>query len=480
MKGSVKTRWFRNIFLVTVFALFVLSLILVFSIYSRYNHIAEIILKSRDTEVTDTYFGNYADLSEDEFREVSLRFTESFEYRDKMDVWVIGKNGTPIASSGGYDVSEYTDIPDLYSALNYDSQSYIIKTKMPWGEPVMALTHLLINERGECFGALRYIVSMKEINNQFIINVFLILVSLILICVFVFLTGYYFVSSIVNPVKTINTTAKQIATGDFSARINVAEADGELGELCVTINDMAKQLGETERLKNEFISTVSHEIRTPLTAIKGWGETISSVNESNDELTKKGLDIIISETARLSAMVEELLDFSRIQNGGLKMSNGMVDILAEIQQAYYVYKPKVDKEGKFLYLDYKEDEEYFILGDSDKIYQTFINILDNSVKYTESGGLININVENKNNYVKIEFSDNGVGISAKDIMYVKDKFYKANQSKSGTGIGLAVADEIIKLHGGSISIYSEPGNGTTVEVNLPRFVKEVNNEQRKG
>ena len=190
-----------------------------------------------------------------------------------------------------------------------------------------------------------------------------------------FNTGYYFVLSIVNPVKVINQTAKRIATGDFSARISSPHSDDELGELCDTINDMAEQLGETESMKNSFISTVSHEIRTPLTAIKGWGETLYSVADGKDDVMKKGLGIIISETARLSGMVEELLDFSRMQSGKLKMNNGVVDIIAEIQQAYIMYQPKALSEGKKLSLKLPKEEASFVYGDNARICQVFINIL---------------------------------------------------------------------------------------------------------
>ena len=166
-------------------------------------------------------------------------------------------------------------------------------------------------------------------------------------------------------------------------------------------------------------------------------------------------------------MVEELLDFSRMQSGKLKMKNGVVDIIAEIQQAYLMYRPKAEKEGKTLLLVLPKNEESFVDGDSDRICQVFINILDNAVKYTETNGKIIIKVENLKKYVKISFSDNGCGISKSDLQHVKEKFYKANNEKHGTGIGLAVVDEIIKLHNGLFRIDSTENKGTTVEVMFP-------------
>lgn len=473
-KKTIKARWLRNIFLSTIVVLIIISVILINSTYLRYDHAAQMTLKSYNTETAGAYFGYYAN-DESAFLKAAASYAENYEYRDRTDIWIIDKNGNPIVSSGGYDVSVYDDMPDYYKALSSGDGKAVARTKMSWGEPAMAMSCILKDSNGESFGAVRYIISMKDVNRQFYFVTGIIIVSFLLIIMLMFNTGYYFVLSIVNPVKVINQTAKRIATGDFSARISSPHSDDELGELCDTINDMAEQLGETESMKNSFISTVSHEIRTPLTAIKGWGETLYSVADGKDDLMKKGLGIIISETARLSGMVEELLDFSRMQSGKLKMNNGVVDIIAEIQQAYIMYQPKALSEGKKLSLKLPKEEASFVYGDNARICQVFINILDNAVKYTESGGKIEITVENTKKYVKITFSDDGCGISKNDLIHVKEKFYKANNEKHGTGIGLAVVDEIIRLHNGVFRIESNGSDGTKVTVMLPVYKKEEQN-----
>lgn len=472
IKKTIKARWLRNIFLVTLIILTAFSGILMYSVYLRYNHAAEMTLKSCDTDVADTYFSYYYSLDSKTFSEAAANFAENYEYRDKIEIWVIDKEGNPIVSSGGYDVSVYTEMPDYYDALNNEAKTSIKKSKTPWGEKVMAMSYILKNSAGENCGAVRYLVSLKDVDRQFNLICATIIVGVFLISMLMFNSGYYFVSSIVNPVKVVNQTARRIAKGDFSARISIPHSDDEIGELCDTINDMAEQIGEADKMKNSFISTVSHEIRTPLTAIKGWGETLSSLVSSDDEVMKKGLSIITSETARLSGMVEELLDFSRIQNGKLKMKMGVVDVIAEIQQAYLMYKPKAENEGKSICLALPENIECFVYGDSDRICQVFINILDNAVKYTERDGKIIISVENSENYVKISFDDTGCGISKSDLQHVREKFYKANNEKHGTGIGLAVVDEIIKAHNGLLKIESTEGAGTSVEVLLPIYKKE--------
>lgn len=473
MKNTIKGRWFKKIFILTALILVLISGILVYSIYMRYYHAAEMTLKTCDTDVADTYFGYYYNADEKAFSEAAASFVENYEYRDKIEVWVVDKNGNPIVSSGGNDVSKVPEMPDYYAALNSSEKKAIKKCRSLRGEPIIAMSYILKNQTGKNCGAVRYLVSLKDLNRQLYLICGAIIAGVALIIMLMFNSGYYFVASIVNPVKVIGETAKKIAKGDFSARIHIPHSDDEIGELCDTINDMAEQIGETDNMKNNFISTVSHEIRTPLTAIKGWGETLSSLaSQGENDVMKKGLDVILVETERLSGMVEELLDFSRIQSGRLQIKSGVVDIIAEVQQAYLMYKPKAEKEEKSLELFLPENEESFVLGDSDRICQVFINILDNAVKYTEAGGKIVISVENEKNYVRIIFSDNGCGISKNDLCHVKEKFYKANNEKHGTGIGLAVVDEIIKLHNGAFKIESTEGVGTTVEVKLPQYKKE--------
>lgn len=472
-RHSVRSRWIKNVFLFTAVILLVLTVTMIYLISARYYHVVELTMKSRSSESLDLFFNNYGDEKDNDLNVAASRFVEGFRYRDTMDVWVIDKNGTPVISSGGYEVSEFKDMPDYYTALKSETDSCVMRTTMPWNEPVMAQTCLLKDKNDNVIGAVRYLVSLKAVNRQIFILSLALLLAYFMILLFIANTGAYFVDSIVNPVKKINETASKIASGDFSARIDSYEEDDEIGQLCDTINNMAEQIGEADKMKNDFISTVSHEIRTPLTAIKGWGETLADTDVSDRQLLQKGLGVIINETSRLSVMVEELLDFSRIQDGRLKLKTGTVDVIAEIQQAYLVFVQRAEKEQKSLTLGFDPQSSFFVSGDNDRICQVFVNILDNAIKYTDIGGIIRITVEKYENYVRILVSDNGCGISKEDLRHVKDKFYKANNKVRGTGIGLAVVDEIVRLHGGRLKIESKVGKGTDVTVLLPLIQKEV-------
>ena len=227
---------------------------------------------------------------------------------------------------------------------------------------------------------------------------------------------------------------------------------------------MADELQHSENIKNEFISSVSHELRTPLTAIKGWSETITEIDDP--EMRRKGMQIISKETERLSEMVEELLDFSRIQNGHFSLQKTDLDVIAELSDAVLMYEERARAEGITLTMDESEDVA-IVYGDKNRLRQVFINIIDNSVKYGKKGGHTHISTKVANNTITISFKDDGVGIAPEDLPRVKEKFYKANNTVRGSGIGLAVADEIINIHGGSLDITSEQGVGTEVQIVLP-------------
>jgi len=270
----------------------------------------------------------------------------------------------------------------------------------------------------------------------------------------------------VNPVKEISTTARRVAKGDFDARLE-KKYDDEIGELCDTINSMAQELGTSEKLKNDFISSVSHELRTPLTAIKGWAETMQ-VSEDNPEVIRKGVIIIAKESERLSGLVEELLDFSRFQSGRMTLMMDKVDLLAELDEAVYLFDDRAARGHIRLECDEPENLAP-VWGDRNRLRQVFVNILENAIKYSDEGGLVQVTASESAEELIVRIADNGCGIAPEDLPKVKEKFYKANMTRGGSGIGLAVADEIVRLHHGSLELASEPEKGTEVTIRLPKY-----------
>ena len=249
----------------------------------------------------------------------------------------------------------------------------------------------------------------------------------------------------------------------------------EIASLCCDIENVIFELKASERVKNDFISSMSHELRTPLTAIKGWAETMKMGDLIDFSTVRRGLEIIVKEATRLSGIVEELLDFSLMSNGRLVLNMDKIDILAEVEDAVYMFKEKAIVEQKSLI--YNEPKlPLYVCGDKSKLKQVFINIIDNALKYTKSGGSVNVNISEKNDKIVFEVTDNGCGIEKSDLSNVTQKFFKSDNSKRGFGIGLSIVREIVYAHGGTLKILSEKGFGTTVTVSLNPLKTEEENK----
>ena len=200
-----------------------------------------------------------------------------------------------------------------------------------------------------------------------------------------------------------------------------------------------------------------------MTSIKGWAETLQG--GVDPETNAKGMNVIIRESERLSGLVEELLDFSRLQNGRMRLLVSRLDLLAELDEAVYMFTDRARTEHKELH--YEETPSLPpVYGDVDRLRQVFVNILDNALKYTSPGGTITVS-SRADAWVRVTIADTGCGIPAEHLPNVKKKFYKANQLVRGSGIGLAVADEIVAMHGGSLDIASQEGKGTEITISLP-------------
>jgi signal transduction histidine kinase len=284
-------------------------------------------------------------------------------------------------------------------------------------------------------------------------------------------SGLYFVRSIVAPLGQVERTAADIAQGRRDVRLpETGNRRDEMDRLRRTINRMAEGLAETEQMKNEFISSVSHELRTPLTSIRGWVDTLETLDDPSDENYRKGLGIISHETDRLYNMVEELLDFSRLQNGGIRMECSPLDLVAELTDALLFCEARMRQEG--LVLDYTEPEEMIpIYADAGRLRQVFLNVLDNAIKYSAPGGKITVKLWAGERKAFVEIIDQGRGIPPEDLDRVKVKFFKSRNSVRGSGIGLALVDSIMEALDGTLDIASTLGRGTVVTLGLPLYKK---------
>lgn len=462
---SIAMRWLFRVYLIIVLAVAAIAIILS-------ALFVNLIFNSVQSQATDYAqgFDSLSSANAENFYDLAIALSDDFQYKNKIEVQVLGNDSRVIVSTTGFQPSD--TVTDEYNHAKASTSGFsVYRGKNSGGERIMAGTKVIYDSNGEVLGAYRWVTSLKAAYKRINVTVALIVVISIAVLGLCALSGLFFLKAMVARLRDMGNITRKIAGGDFKARIEVENND-EIGELCETINYMASELQNAETMKNDFISSVSHELRTPLTAIRGWGETAKMSLGTDEELVARGLDVVLSEADRLSGLVEDLLDFSRMQSGRMIVNNVMpTDVSELLCTVSDMYTELAVKQG--IELSYTPPvQSSTVMSDPDRLKQVFINIIDNAVKYTEKGGLVLVAQTREEGCVRIVVKDTGVGIPAEDLDHVKEKFFKSNKTVRGSGIGLAVADEIIKQHQGLLFIESTEGVGTTVTIVLPLYEPE--------
>ncbi len=458
---SVAIRWFVEVFLIVFLVVTVFAVALSLFLRSVYIERVQTLAEEYAYEFRTLEFAN-----SDSFSDTAMQLTDTFPYKDKMEVQILDREGNVNISTTGFEPTG--EKPKEFEAALSSKDGFAgFNGKSQSGENIISQTHIIRNDYGNIVGGYRWIVSLDATYKRYWLIVAFVAAASVVVLGICAISGVFFIGSILRPVREIAGAANKIARGDFKTRIENDRND-EIAELCESINDMAGELQNAEEIKNDFISSVSHELRTPLTAIRGWGETAKMSVGTDDELVSRGLEVVLSEADRLSGLVEELLDFSRMQSGRLTVNTQPIDVSTLLKSTYDMYTELAAKQG--IEISYTPPMmNSIVMGDPDRLKQVFINVIDNAVKYSEKGGLVLIVQTREEGCVQIVVKDTGVGIPAGDIDHVKEKFFKSNKTVKGTGIGLAVADEIIKQHDGLLFIESTEGVGTTVTIVLPLY-----------
>lgn len=406
-----------------------------------------------------------------EYRQYAQNYASKFDERDNIQLQFITPEGTvqyssyATTESFGLNAGTSPNTPDVAGAIENMEQTPWSGDDPQTGEHIMAVSSPMV-VGGRVVAVARMVTSLRLVDRQIATVIAIALAVGVLILVLVYFSNLYFVRSIVEPVAGITESAKRIAGGSYGIQIE-KKFDDEIGDLTDTINDMSMKIKQSEKMKGEFISSVSHELRTPLTAINGWAETIMNGEVRDAEDVKKGMSIIVSEARRLTNMVEELLEFSRIEDGRFTLSIEPVDIKAELEDAVYTYKEFFRREG--ITLEYTDCEGEFepIPADPERLRQVFSNLFDNAAKHGGSGKRIDAAIAPGEDCVVITIRDYGPGIPEEELPHVKYKFYKGSSKARGSGIGLAVCDEIVTRHGGTLDIGNAEGSGCVVTITLP-------------
>ncbi len=461
---SLRNRWLGNT--LTVFCVLGLVCVLAVSATFAFYYYSSMLsdLKARAWQ-TSQFFSSYLNQNYDDYYSSCVTYAETYELSNRLELQFINADGLLVASSYGDWAGNSPRTSEIVRAMDTSQVQAFHGIDPDTGEHILAVSCPLLYGSGELVGVLRYVTSTKRVDMQ-ILQIFLMALGVFaLLLTVLLLSSSYYIRSILIPVEEIAQKAKRIANGSYGIQIQKKYND-EIGSLADTINEMSSKIGQNEKMQADFISSLSHELRTPLTAINGWSETLLS-GDDLDEQTRRGVNIISREAKRLTEMVVDLLDFTRLQDGRFTLNMETADIRAEFEDTVYMYSSRLRQEGISLtYLDHDRDIPE-ITCDPKRMRQVFLNILDNAAKHGGEGKHIEASIDFNGEQVTVCIRDHGPGIAQEELPLVKQKFYKGNSKARGTGIGLAVSDEIVSLHGGTLTLENAPGGGTLVTIQLP-------------
>ncbi|WP_025722654.1 sensor histidine kinase [Paenibacillus polymyxa] len=462
IKKGIRRQIVLHYFFVVFLALLLVEVIFMFALRSYYYDSIYKHIESRIESVSEfapKFKEPEQSLQSYLLNTFSLPFTE---------LQLLDEQGNVIDNSTNFAADLSVQTSDVTQALAGDTGKWIGKQPST-GQQVMAVSQKLDNIVGDQVYVIRYTTSLELVNDKlFTITLFSLgIMAAVLVIVFVVSTGL--ANSIVRPINNIRDVSAQMAQGRFDARIE-GDYRYELGELASTLNYMAQEIVRTNQIKDDFISSISHELRTPLTSIKGWSETLNSGGYDPEE-TKIGMKIISKETDRLIGLVEEILDFSKLEQNAMKLVMGTVDLRELLQEIMLNVWAKAEMKQIKLQLD-SEETAYLVHGDGNRLKQVFLNIVDNAIKFSHESSIIFLSLQRIDGNIEISVQDTGIGISAENLTRVRDRFFQVDHQNGGTGLGLAISQQFIERHHGQMLIRSELGAGTTITVSLPALLAE--------
>ena len=392
------------------------------------------------------------------------------------EAWVIDNSGKVLAASADHihcegNVLEATDLQQLKSgqvSLRRGQSQFFQEAVIRAAAPVL--------EQGKFIGAVILYTPVAGINDTFSKMRELQSRTAILGIILSVILGFFLSRYITRPLREVSQVARRIAEGDFEERVRIKSRD-ELGQLGETFNYMTQRLEDYEKMRREFVANVSHELRSPLTSIQGFMDALIEGKNKGDEQEKaKYLSIIQKETSRLSKLINELLDLSRFDAQVVHFDMEAFPITTVINRATASLKPQLDEKNLTVKSVVPKDLPY-CYGDEDRIEQVVHNLLQNAIRYSPKGEKILISARLLTDELLVEVADNGPGIPKQELARIWERFYRVDKARSrgkgGMGLGLAIVEEIIKKHGGQVTVESEPGEGAVFGFTLPIVIEEL-------
>lgn len=414
-------------------------------------------LSSHGHELASTY---------DENKE---RFLEKIEWSNESLDWEIIFTENPMLLSGNLpfdiEMDEHLISFEERQTLLAGDDVVLIREHEKFKQDILAVVIPLIEEK-QLNGVIFLYTPLSAVYEPFRpLWTTLILSSLALLTIMLF-AARKITNHIVKPLKQMTRVTQHFASGNFSERLSISQND-EFGQLASSFNAMASSLQQVEQNRREFLANVSHELRTPISYMKGFSEGVAEGLIDYEQY----ISIMQKETSRLERLVNDLLDLAQLEGDSYPMESSPLPFAQLILDVIERFELKCKE--KDIILVHKLDEEIIIYGDADRLEQVVMNVLQNAYQYSSKGQQIEILLFEQEEKAILQIKDEGEGIPEDDLPNIIDRFYRVNKARTrndgGTGIGLAIVNQIVKKHDGDISIESELGKGTKVTVELPVY-----------
>ena len=359
---GLRKRWILNSVGPVILILVLAAILASATVANNYYGSARSTLEAKAKAGAD-YFNSYSMSSYSEYYRNASLYAASFD-STRIELQFLNLYGRVDNSTQGVAAGTAPQTPELARALESGSIEVFSGKDPVTGESVMAVTTPL-KFNGSTVALMRYVTATRQIDHQILLTILIISAIIAGVICLVLISSLLFINSVVAPVAEVTDAAKRISGGSYGIQLPNPYTD-EMGELVDNINDMSLKISQSEKIQTEFISSVSHELRTPLTAINGWSETL--LEDDDPAQLRRGLHIILKESRRLTNMVEELLEFSKMQDGRFTLRIEDVDLQTEFEDAVYTYQELFRQDG--IRLEYDDDGELYadpIPGDPERL-----------------------------------------------------------------------------------------------------------------
>lgn len=457
----MQTLYFRMI-VTTLFIMFV-SAFIGFLIANLYYHIN--LKPENDAKITEIAENVVTIYEESDHQDIHLYLSSMahlgytfilFEHEHKARIF-----GVPI------DVQK---IPNGIVQLVIDGEVYHGIRDYPWHPLVTGffnneITNTVgvpINVDGRSQALFVRQDTVQQFGEMRIFLAYLLLFTVIISFISIVLSTRY----LVKPIKDLSLATQKIAGGNYHIKLNVHRQD-EIGRLAQDFTRMSESLAKIEEKRQEFVSSVSHEIQSPLTSIQGFSQALREENLSKEQRDHY-LSIIEKESRRLSKLSSQLLTLSTLDRDDYEFTDTPFDVAAQIKEVISTLEWQWQE--KELMIEVQGSMTH-VVGEPQLLYQVWLNIITNAIRYTPKGGTITINIAKDTTHVYVSVKDTGVGIAEEDLRHIFERFYIVDKARTreaeSTGLGLAISQKIVELHNGTIMVESEVGEGTTFTISLP-------------